>query len=156
MPYVPSATLYAQPSDLLKYGMSVAALSSPSTGLAQQNACLLAASSEIDDAIGQRLQLPLIQWGDDIVMHCCWLASWGLIQIRGFDPDNAGDATYKQRWDAAQKWLEAIASGEKSLRAIDSSPNNNLGDSSPNSSPLTYSPAPIYINQTNTRGTGQR
>lgn len=156
MPYVASTTQYAQPSDLLKYGMSVAALSSPATGVAQQNACLLAASSEIDDALSQRLELPLIQWSDDIVMHCCWLAAWNLIQIRGFDPDNAGDATYKARWDAAQKWLDAIASGEKSVRAIDSSPNNAIGDSSPASSPLTYSPAPLYVNQLNTRGTGSR
>lgn len=154
MGYVETTTQYAQPADLIKYGITAAALQHPSTGLSAQNAQLLAASARIDAALGQRLNLPVVQWGDDVVMNCCWLATFGLIQLRGYDPENKNDQIYRQRYDLACEWLEKVKVDRFACTAIGSPPGDTIAAPK---EPQVGSPALVNFSTGNqTRGTQWR
>jgi phage gp36-like protein len=154
MAYIQTTNQYAQIADLKKYGMTAGALQNPATGAAAQTSALLAASAQIDGALSRQLNLPVVSWGDDVVMYCCWLASWTLINLRGYDPENKGDAVYKQRYDLACEWLEGIKSDRLGSTAVGTTP----GDAYSNYAvPSLVSPAPYDCwTGDQTRGTNAR
>ncbi len=157
MAYIPQVNQYAQLSDLYNYGITAASLSHPSTGTSVQTQCLLAASAEMDGAFSQQHTMPIQSWGTDVVMYCCWLATFQLIMIRGYDPENKADQIYKNRWDMAQSWLERIKKDRRSTSIIDSSTNAQPFAPSLLSSPGVSSPAPYDAALGNqTRGTNYR
>ncbi len=154
MGYIQTANQYAVIADLPKYGVSALALAHPSTGDVAKTAALLAASAQIDGALSRQLNLPLVSWGDDIVMYCVWLATWTLINIRGFDPENKADGIYKQRYDLACEWLEMVKRDRFGSTAVGSPPGDKYSTSAV---PGVLSPAPFNACTGNqTRGTNWR
>jgi phage gp36-like protein len=152
--YGPSgqAQQYATIAQLIQNGMSQQALSSPSiSSAAVQDAALFAASQEIDNALRDQYQLPLTQWGNDIVKYTCWIAAYSLICIRGFNPNNEADAVYEKNDDKARKWLSLVAQGRFSPDITDSSPNAAPGVQAPAAQPQAASPS-----NNRTRGTWRR
>jgi phage gp36-like protein len=159
VPYGPSSqsTQYAQPADLLKYGMNQQVLSAPAiSDPAVQNAQLLAASQVADSYLRQQFQLPLNQWGSELVKYVCWLASYGLICVRGYRPDAPGDQVFKENDDAARAWLRDVARGLATPDVTDSSPAAQPGVNAPGSQPRVVSAAPVNSSGGRTRGTGCR
>jgi phage gp36-like protein len=130
---------YAQPADLQSVGLLGTFLQLvpvPSQVQALQNA-----SAIMDGYIGQRFILPIVTWGFDIQMHCCWLAAFILIQQRGYNPQNPAEKTWEERYDKAMAWLKDVSNGKATpSQVLDSSPNAQPGASAPQSSPQVVSP----------------
>lgn len=84
-----------------------------------------AATSYINSYIGQRVRLPLLQWGDDLKMLCCDIARWFLIKRRGLDIGQ-DFAVYEPKMSL--EWLTSIAKGELTPMVVESpgsAPNSN-------------------------------
>lgn len=134
---------YATIAQLIQNGMSQQALSSPSIASADvQNAALLAASEVADSYLRQQFQLPLKQWGADLVQHVCWLAAYRLICIRGFSPTSDLDASYAENDKLARAWFRDVAKALASPDITDSSSNASPGAQAPAAQPLADSPDP--------------
>lgn len=143
------AQQYATIAQLQNF-MSVQALSAPSiSSPTVQNAALYAASETVDGYLRQQFQLPLTQWGNDIVRTTCWLAAYQLVCTRGFSPTSDVDASYLENFKMASRWLKDVSEGKISPDITDSSPNAGPGVQTPPAQPLAYSP-------NTTRGTCKR
>lgn len=154
MPYGPSSQSqqYATIAQLIQSGMSLQALSSPSIASSTvQNQALLEASQEVDSYLRQQFQLPLTQWGSDIVSATCRIAAYQLICVRGFNPNAEADAVYEANRDKAHAWLKDVAKGLASPDITDSSSNAAPGVQAPAAQPLASSPSNNV-----TRGTCRR
>lgn len=157
MPLSNSGQPYALPADLLTFGMSAAALSSPATGNTAQLAAILAASETCDGFHRNTWTLPLLKWGTDLVRVVCHLASWELICIRGFNPDSVADQLYERRYENAMKLLRDSSLKRYTFDVLDSSPNAVQGLQTPPEAPVFYSPSPINPSTgSQLRGTGSR
>jgi phage gp36-like protein len=132
------AQAYATRADLSS-SIAAAALSHPSTGTAAQDAKLLQASEEIDGFLRDQYQLPLEDWGSDLVQRCCDIAAYRLVCLRGFNPD--ADGLYLENYKQALAWLKLVAEGKVSPDVIDASGGDQQpGDHSPQASPNVESP----------------
>lgn len=154
MGYGPSnqSQQYATIAQLIQNGMSQQALNAPSISSSTvQNAALLSASETVDSYLRQQFQLPLKQWGSDIVKYTCWLAAYQLICSRGFNPDSEADSIYESNYDKSIAWLKDVAKGLASPDITDSSVNAAPGVQAPGSQPTSESPSNNV-----TRGTGRR
>lgn len=133
---------YATIAQLTQNGMSTQALSSPSiSDAATQNAALLAASQVVDSYLRQQFQLPLRQWGADIVRATSWIAAYGLICVRGFNPNSEADAVYGDNEKRARDWLKDVAKGLASPDITDSSTGAAPGKQAPDATPSADSPS---------------
>lgn len=143
---------YATIAQLISNGMSQQALNAPSISSTDvQNAQLLSASQEIDNALRDQYQLPLQQWGTDIVKYTCWLAAYSLICLRGFNPNDEADSFYEKNDAKARAWMKLVAEGKYGPDITDSSANAAPGVPAPGAQPLADSPS-----NNRTRGTFRR
>lgn len=78
-----------------------------------------AATSYMNSYIGQRMRLPLLQWGEDIKMLCCDIARWFLIKRRGLD---VGQDYQVYEPKMSMDWLTSIAKGELTPMVTESAP----------------------------------
>lgn len=159
MPYQPSSQSqqYATTTDLQNNGMSAATLSHPNISSATvQNAHLLSASQTADSYLRQRYVLPLSQWGSDLVKYVCWLASYTLICLRGYNPASEADQVYKANHDTALAWLRDIARGLVSPDITGTQPNGAPGVSAPEAQPSVFTASPVNSTGSTTRGTSSR
>jgi phage gp36-like protein len=115
------ASSYAQVSDLLKYGLSQAALNTVTTDVTIQQAHLDAASDLADSYLRSKFNLPLISWGLALTQKVCEIGAYTLIDLRGYDPENPLDMPIYNRYKAAVSWLERITEGEVNPVVVDSS-----------------------------------
>lgn len=104
---------YADRTDLTRFGISAAALSSVST--ATQDAALEAASRVADSYLRSRYTLPLTGYGDDLKRAVCAIAAWDLLSTRGYDPQRGGDEAVRMRSDAAVSWLKDVSAGRAAV-----------------------------------------
>ena len=154
MPFGPStqSQQYATIAQLIQNGMSQQALNAPSISTsAVQNAALLAASETVDSYLRQQFQLPLTQWGTDVVKYTCWLAAYNLICTRGFNPNSEADGIYETNYNKAIAWLKDVAKALASPDITDSSTNAAPGVQAPVAQPQAESPS-----NNRTRGTWAR
>lgn len=112
---------YATTADLARWGAPGPSLSAfDSTA---QNAALTAASGVADGFLVKRFTLPLVEWGDDLRKHTCWLTAYDLLSGRGFREDALGADALEGRYDKAMAWLRGIAAGSVEPQGIvDSTP----------------------------------
>jgi len=102
---------YAQISDLTLFGMPATALGN--TTSAQQQACLDAASAEMDSYFRARYvggvagSLPFDSWGTDVTEICVQIAWFKLMRVRGYNPASM-DKNIKDAYDNAKKWLTDV------------------------------------------------
>lgn len=157
MGYTPSSQAYATRADLPVFGgLSAAALSSPNTPTAAQDAALLTNSELADSYLRQQFTLPLVAWGADLKKHVVWMAAYDLMCLRGFNPNNVGDVVFLDRYKMALDWFKLVANGVVSPDVTDSSPSAGAGVQAPDSGPVVVSAAPFNSTQGKTRGTGSR
>lgn len=112
---------YATAADLASLGLPATALAN--IPIATQNDLLLHAGGLMDSYLRAQYSLPLVQpYPDEIVRCNVILASYDLIQFRGYNPDEY-DSNWRLRYEDAIRWLEGIASGTVALTEIaDSTP----------------------------------
>lgn len=106
-------TLYCKRSDLSIFGTTSAALAVVDTTV--QDRCISGASARIDGALRSQVNLPLTNWGDDILRAAAIMAAYDCIYgNRGQNPE-AGpvDDTdpLVRRYDEVVKWLSDVADG---------------------------------------------
>lgn len=71
---------------------------------------LQAASARADSYLRSRFELPITAWGDDLRQAVCAIAAFGLMGVRGFNPE--GDPTLQENSRAAIRWLEQVGAGK--------------------------------------------
>lgn len=109
MPLV-AGTAYATRTDLANIGLIGAALTALPTG--QQDAALLAASGLCDSYFSTGgLDVPLPNWGSDVVRAVAIIAAYDLMTARGYNPASGADQNIRQRYLDVLAWLQAIAEG---------------------------------------------
>lgn len=99
---------YAQLSDLTIYGAPATALNTPQLTPAIQLNALVSASAVMDSYFAGRYQLPLAQWGVEVVDACCRIATYQLISVRGYNPASAADVNIRERYLDAIDWLNKV------------------------------------------------
>lgn len=103
------STRYAERADLVRFGLSAAALVGVPT--ATQDEALDGASSLLDGYISSRKKLPLSAWGDDLRRYVCGVASYDLMVTRGYQPGAGNDEQLRMRFDDAIDWGARFAAG---------------------------------------------
>ena len=93
-------------SDLTTYGLPATAMGP--VPVATQTACLRGASDEAYSKMGQRYAPPWQAWDIKTVMVVCAIAAFEIVNVRGYNPNNAADVYYKTRADSARKWLNEV------------------------------------------------
>lgn len=140
-------TQYAQPQDLQTIGALPSFVQSLTT--AQINEALVNASAMMDEAFASQFALPLVVDPDavppiiipgSVVQYCCWIAIYILISARGYDPQDAVQATFETRFKLSQAWLDRVADGTRRPQVTDSSPSAAPGLTTPAAQPQTVSP----------------
>ena len=101
-------TQYVSPADLTATGAinSVALVNVP---LPEQTAACTAASEKADSYLRTRYPLPLTSFGQDIVLHCAWIAVYLLMTGRGYSPLQGADDQLQIRYEDAVRWFEGVA-----------------------------------------------
>ena len=97
---------YCQPSDLTTIGINPIAFVNITTP--QQVAACVAASERADSYLRGRYALPLLSWGQDVVMMTAYIAVYLLMSARGYNPSSGADNTIRERYEDAIKWFEGI------------------------------------------------
>lgn len=115
-------TPYAMPFDLDDVGMPAGALDDVDYNA--QLKALNAASDIVDSYLRDQYTVPLCNWGTDIRLVTCSIASYYLITRRGFNPEGS-DLHFRARYDDAISWLKDVARGHASISG------NRLGDAPP-------------------------
>jgi phage gp36-like protein len=101
---------YATTSDLANHGIVASALSTVSSDV--QEAALEAASERVDGFLRSRFQLPLSDWGNDIVEATVVIATWMLMNRRGFMPSAGADVLIRERYLDTMSWLNRVGRQE--------------------------------------------
>jgi phage gp36-like protein len=128
---MPAVTVYATLEDLAACGLPPAALSSIVPSVKQ--AALVKASAYADTFLGDRVTLPLQAPVDPTITDAvCQIAAWRLLCLRGFNPDNPGDAVVRQGYLDARDWLTRVANGQAKLNVIQGTPPSVQPDISSN------------------------
>ena len=140
-------TQYAQPADLQNVGALPSFMQSLTSG--QIASALVNASAMMDEAFASQFMLPLgvdpdatppIIIPGSVVQYCCWIAIYILIAARGYDPQDAVQATFETRFKLAQAWLDRVGNGTRRPQVTDSSPSAAPGLTTPAAQPRTVSP----------------
>jgi phage gp36-like protein len=111
VPVYASGTQYAQPADLANLGLVGAALATVTT--TTQNAALLAASSVADSYLQSKYDLPLKQWGQDLVRAVAIIAAYDIMTSRGYNPMAGSDTNIRQRYLDTLAWLQEVSQGKQ-------------------------------------------
>lgn len=130
MPVV-SGTQYASQSDLAQLGLIAGVLASISG--TTQDAALLAASAIADSYLQSRYDLPLVNWGKDLVRIVCHIAAHDLMGSKGYNPSAGADPQIQYRRDKAIEWLQEVSEERQTpAYVVDSTPGG--GSATPTSS----------------------
>lgn len=103
-------------------------------------ACLIKASSEVEDAFARTRSGGLTEWSESVTEKCADLAAYKIVKQRGFQGGGV-DEFVKDAYDHAQLWLRRISDGRMNPPGV--TPDTNLGvkTSSGNpDAPTTYAP----------------
>lgn len=117
--------IYATIDDLSVYGLNAIVLDKLTP--AQQTAAINAACDLVDSYLNSKFKLPIVTYGAALTQKVCEIASWTLLSLRGFDPEDPADNEVKNRYDTALKWLEGIKDGEITPVLVDSGTPGNYG-----------------------------
>lgn len=101
---------YAVTADIPTFGLASETL--VNFAPEQQQAQLDAASDFADSFLAARFPVPLANPGLALKEAVVVIASWRLLTVRGFDPEDKGDVELKQRYDEALAWLKGIAESD--------------------------------------------
>lgn len=116
-----AAASYATLEDLQEAGMPLGAIGS--VPLKTQEKALERASRYADTYLRDRYTLPLAApFDQSLVDAVVQIASWRLMQRRGFNPNTPGDATIRMGFEDAENWLKRIANGQAQLCVTQSYP----------------------------------
>ncbi len=75
----------------------------------QINAGLVAASATMDSKFRGRYSLPFTAWGEEVTMHCCWIAAYQMLSgVRGYNPAAGADVNLVGRYEKAMLWLHDV------------------------------------------------
>lgn len=67
--------------------------------------------------------MPLVQVPRDLKKAALDIAIWEIATMKGFNPENPADATFRMRYEDAIKWLKGVGCGSISPDGLlDSSP----------------------------------
>lgn len=105
---VQSGTQYATTTDLANLGLIGGALQNVTTQV--QNAALLAASAVADSYLQSRYDLPIANWGQDLVRVVCAIAAYDILTSRGYSPQSQDDHI-RQRQQDGIAWLKEVSQG---------------------------------------------
>lgn len=103
------ASQYCTPSDLIAVGINPLALQGISN--AQQVAACIAASEKADSYLRGRYPLPLLTFGQDVVMHTAFIAVYLLLGQRGYNPSAGADNLIRERYYEAVGYPDRPGSG---------------------------------------------
>lgn len=118
-----TGTQYAQPSDLANLGLVGAALANV-TGTTQ-TAALVAASAVVDSYLESAYDLPLANYGSDLVRVTSVIAAYDIMTSRGYNPMAGADQNIRQRYLDAIAWLQQVKDGAQTpAYIIDASGNS--------------------------------
>lgn len=153
MPVVQAS--YCQRTDLPIYGTTAEALED--VDVTVQDRCIVGASARIAGALKSQVNLPLVEWGEDIVRAAAILAAYDAINSTGGNPE-AGDAEndpLRIRYEDVVAWLKLV-SGGMGTTAV-GSPSPPAETASPGGAAV-YSNEPRGWQNSSTRGafTGRR
>lgn len=101
---------YAAPADLVKYGISSAALQGISS--TDQQEAIDGASELADGYFRSRYSLPLTAWGKDVRRVVSIIAVYDLLVIRGYSPAAGADINLRARYEDALDWLARVSRQE--------------------------------------------
>ncbi len=87
-----------------------------------QDAALQSASDWLDGYLRKQYALPLTSYGADVTEMVCKRATWSLMRVRGFDPEDPADKEILLGAKEAKEWAEAVAKGEIEPNVTDSTP----------------------------------
>jgi phage gp36-like protein len=76
-----------------------------------KTAQIVAASGVVAGYVGKRFTFPLAQWGDDIRSAVAAIATFTLLKLRGFNPENPADQLVVKAYDDAIAWCRDVAKG---------------------------------------------
>lgn len=112
---------YATLDDLAEAGCPPAAFGS--VAFTTQQRALQRASRFADSYLRDRYNLPLeCPYDQGLVDAVVQIATWRLMQRRGFNPNDPGDASLRVGFEDAVKWLERIANGQAQICVVQNSP----------------------------------
>jgi hypothetical protein len=97
---------YATLADMANFGFPPSAfgqLSQP-----QIQAQLDAASAYATSKMAARYSMPLLLWDVSITQAVVQIAAYQCLVLRGFDPNNPGDAAARDLWIAAREFFDAV------------------------------------------------
>jgi phage gp36-like protein len=97
---------YCAPADVTTYALPPAAVAA--IPIATQLAQCVAASERMDSYMRGRFQLPLLAWGQDVIMHAAYIAAALLMRQRGYNPAAGADVTIERRYAEAIAWCEGV------------------------------------------------
>jgi phage gp36-like protein len=74
--------------------------------------------SKLDDAeatangyLGVRYTLPLVQFGHDLRRQVLAVAVYDVMSFKGFNPESGRDMNFRDRYNDALKWFQAVSLG---------------------------------------------
>lgn len=107
---VVSYPLLASLTDLVTYGLPATALGAVTT--AQQSGALQAATDFAYARCGARFPATTsagwTSWDASVVLNVCKLAASYILEVRGWSPDNKGDASIMDAGKRAQAWFKDV------------------------------------------------
>ena len=138
MPSVPATQVFATPTDFANLAGPPALVNSFTS--AQITAALASAASEITGSLLSRWQMPLLQWGQDLVRFNVDIAIYLLMKQRGFNPNNPAETVYMDTYASIKKTLNDIANNRYTPDQIQDSSGAPPFANSPQATPNTVSP----------------
>ncbi len=112
---------YANLDDLSEAGVAVGALGSVS--FTTQQRALQRASRIADSYLRDRYNLPLeCPYDQGLVDAVVQIATWRLMQRRGFNPNDPSDVSLRMGYEDAVKWLTRVANGQAQLCVVQAVP----------------------------------
>lgn len=106
---------YATLAQLAQYGLPASVLATIAN--ADQTAALTAMSEDIDEALRVAgYAVPLVSWSSAITRRVCEAASYQLLCVKGFQPDEL-DENIRTRYEDYLAWKASVAS--RALLVID-------------------------------------
>lgn len=106
---------YATLAQLATYGLPSAALASVSDP--DKQAALDAASDFADGYMRSRMSVPLTTWGISLTLAVAKIATFLLMERRGFRPESGSDMMIKDAYNRSVAWLTQVSRGEVTIVA---------------------------------------
>lgn len=107
---------------------TAASIKAPGVNDVDKTTWAVRASGIADSYIGNRYELPLISWGDDLTDATRAIARYKAMSDRGWRPDNPADETIVEEYRDAMRWLRDVGERKAHLvDAVDSTPARQEG-----------------------------